>query len=46
MNNIDVLLIEDDADLQLAVLQTLKLEKINTLGVSSVEEAQKYLMDF
>jgi len=46
MNNIDVLLIEDDADLQLAVLQTLKLEKINTLGVSSVEEAQKYLIDF
>lgn len=43
MTEFDVLLIEDDLNVQLGCVQTLKLDKIRAVGVSSVEEARLLL---
>lgn len=43
MTEFDVLLIEDDLNVQLGCVQTLKLDKIRAVGVSSVEEARHLL---
>lgn len=45
MNDLDVLVIEDDADVRLGCVQALRLEGLKVLGVASVEEAPGPLGD-